>query len=334
MLKELYGPIYADLMQAERVLSDVLVKEREPNIAAINRYIVETPGKRLRPALVLLAFFSVMDGRTYSEEAYKKVMLTCSILECIHMASLVHDDVIDHADIRHNKPSIVHKWGMEVAVPQGVYLYSLALKLMAESQSLDIVGIMGHTVKNLCRGELSQVLGRNLQLTIPTYLTILKQKTGVLFSAAVQSGGVLAGATKHQRHQLKHFGNALGIAFQIMDDYMDIMGNRDELKKDPGQDFELGEWTLPILLYVESLSDLERKQFHALITQKNEEALLEVRNALSQREDILEKTHSYAVTYLDKAEQALSALPKNDYTQTLYAILEYVKERGLIKVSR
>ena len=112
------------------------------------------------------------------------------------MASLIHDDVIDHAPVRHNQPSIDAKWGKEVAIPMGVYLYSISLNLISEAGDLDVLTIISHAVKTLCEGELGQVLDRNNIISIPQYLAILKKKTGILFSAACQSGALLAGCSK------------------------------------------------------------------------------------------------------------------------------------------
>lgn len=323
-LEALKSLVLTDMVDMEELLCTQLERETYQSIRAINVYLANTPGKRLRPLLVCLSYR--LFANTPSSIERQKMLQISVAIELIHMASLVHDDIIDHAPIRHNQPSIVAKWGMETAIPMGVYLYAQSLLNISKAGHLGILQTISHAVKNLCVGELHQVLERNQHLSVPHYLMILKKKTGVLFAAAAQAGAMLAGASKTQQQALKHYGNSLGLSFQILDDYMDIVGHEEELKKQPGQDLTLGEFTLPVLYWLETLSTKDQTQVLEKF-KTDPHYFEEVRDLLNEEKKSLKKTTELAQFYLDRAQSCLSSLPVSRYLEGLQSIPKYVKSR-------
>ncbi len=323
-LQEIYAPISDELKTVHVLIQDALEKTPLKPLREINQYIIANPGKRLRPTLAILAFKAV----AASGLSDKKILETAASLELIHMASLIHDDIIDKADLRHNKPSVNAKWGAEIAIPMGVYLYSISLQFMASVGSVTVLRHVSHTVKHLCEGEMTQIFERdNVQLNILKYLVILKKKTAVLFGAACYSGGLLAGADKKTCFKLKAFGYNLGMVFQIIDDYLDIMGETKKLGKASGQDFFLGEFTLPMLYLIDASSDSEKQEVLEMVASKDLTILPTLQTRLIESH-ALERTKKLALTYLDKARETLSEMSESPYKQALMDLTYFISTRG------
>ncbi len=331
MLKEtIYAPIQSDLDAIEKIISEQLRDEPNKGILAINEFILKAPGKRLRPALMVLMFYaSLSDASTVSKERVHKLHQAAAAVELIHMASLIHDDIIDHAPIRHHQPSVQAKFGMEIGVVQGVYLYALSLGLLSDAGNIEVLSRISYAVKTLCQGELSQVSDRNTIREMSEYMTVLEQKTGVLFAVACECGIILAGASDSFRKQGALFGENLGVVFQIADDYMDFMGDEKTLGKDPGQDFELGEMTLPILLLLAAAkSEDERSEIEMLMSESRpEDALLKLRDRVHASQ-ALNQTKEIAVQYLEKAEGCLEGFSDTIYKTSLEVLLGFVEQRA------
>lgn len=307
----------------EQVIDHALESSPHPELTAIQSYILKTPGKRLRPALCLLTFKALAQNKP----AKGNVIHTASALELIHMASLLHDDVIDEAPVRHNLPSVVAKWGSGVAITTGVLLYSMALGLICSQDDLPAMAVISHAVKVLCHGELQQILERgNTSLSLNLYLEILAQKTGVLFAAACQCGALAAAASGEQLEGAKRYGQKLGLVFQILDDYMDLVGDEKNLKKEPGQDFRQGELTLPVLLHLETCSDSERQEVLALFELRKDQDLQRLLQLL-KHSNSLQKTKDLAFKYLDEAVEGLNSFPDSVHKTALLKIATYVKDR-------
>ncbi|MSR89178.1 MAG: polyprenyl synthetase family protein [Candidatus Margulisbacteria bacterium] len=331
MLKEtIYAPIQSDLEAIEKIISEQLRDEPNADILAVNEFILKAPGKRLRPALMVLMFYaSVLDISLISKELVRKLHQAAAAVELIHMASLIHDDIIDHAPIRHHQPSIQAKFGMEIGVVQGVYLYALSLGLLSEAGNIEVLSRISYAVKTLCQGELSQVSDRNIIREISVYMSVLEQKTGVLFAVACECGIILSGASDLFRKKGALFGEKLGVVFQIADDYMDFMGDEKTLGKDPGQDFELGEMTLPVLLLLDSAkSEEERIEIEMLMSDsRSDEALLKLRDRVYASQ-ALYQTKEIAVAYLEKAEGCLEGFSDTIYKTSLEVLLGFVEQRA------
>ena len=283
MIKELFlNPIKADLQKVDETILLWLGKEDSPAIQDISDHIMLSAGKRLRPAITLLTFKALAEKST-SEINSENCIKIASAIELIHMASLVHDDAIDHSDSRRGNPSVFKKWGTDVAISMGVYLYSIALNLIAEVGNRAILTNISQSVTHLCQGELNQVLERNNPFTThEEYIDILRKKTAALFRASCTSGAILAGAPYSTQENLSCFGEDIGIVFQLIDDILDVSGASDVLEKESGKDFEMGEMTLPLLLLLEKSSGENKKKLLSFISGKSESSLDVLREEMKQ----------------------------------------------------
>ncbi len=325
-LEEILSPIRHELVAFDSVLEDVLKRPYDPDIKAVLTYLYETPGKRLRPVLFYL-WFMASSGGAPTKEQQKKAHLIAASLELIHMASLVHDDIIDSAELRHNKPSIQAKWGTPVSVAMGVYLYSFSLQLIAEAGSLDVLRCISHTVKGMCEGELFQVFERGqTQLAIRKYLMVLKKKTGILFAAACESGVYLSDNTARVS-QARSFGLNLGMVYQLLDDYLDIMGDEETLGKGAGQDVDMGAATMPLLYLCEESSPEALAEIQAKFSTPSSESLAWLQGKIRASQAPV-KMQRLGRHFLSKTRAICSDLPESVYKASLLGILAYMEARG------
>lgn len=323
-LSSLYAPVSEEFAQVTDCITHILSQTRLKTLFSINQFLLDNPGKRLRPLLCLLAFKAAAP----TSPTPKSVIHVCAALELLHMASLIHDDVIDHAEIRHNKPSVHKQWGTEVAIPMGVYLYTLALRQISLADDNAVLRRISHAVKQLCEGELNQIFERgNSQLHLKKHLIILKKKTAVLFSTAAFCGATLAGATKAECFALQRVGHGLGMLFQISDDYMDVMGNTQTLGKTAGQDLAMGEVTLPLLFLLEGLPPEERQRTEALIQQQDPACLSQLQAQLRDS-TALDRTKNLAIGYVDHALSQLKYLPESGYRDHLHTLILALQTRA------
>ncbi len=331
MLKDvLIHPIKDELHKMEGIILRALGQESYGHIAEMTSYLMKSPGKRIRPILLLFCFKAILDGEKVPsvDSVMRRAITLAAAIELIHMASLVHDDIIDHADTRHERPAFHHKFGTEIGMTMGVYLYSKSLSLIAEVGHPDVLKIISQAVEDLCRGEIIQLTHRNEpSYDLDDYLRILKEKTGVLFAASCQCGAILAGASPSIQTSLYQYGESLGIVFQIADDFMDVMGDKETLGKTPGQDFKQGEITLPILYLVDSLEGQDRDDMIAKINSKHPEHLAELKNRILQS-DAPVRSRELAGYYLNKARLCLKDLPQTKFKKSLYSFVDFVEKRA------
>lgn len=328
LTKILYKPIAKDLDQVLDIMKSSLKKERVTSIREVNVYVAEGQGKRLRPLMALLSAFTVNPGLRDDRVRYRALLECAAAIELIHNASLVHDDILDNAEVRHDRPSIVAKWGQNVAIPTGVYLYAISLDKLVQTGSLDVIRIISNVVKKLCSGELTQVMNRYQWLSVEDYLIMVKKKTSVLFSAASYCGAILAGASKQEQFALKHFGHFMGLAYQIYDDVLDLAGSKDVLLKNALQDLVLGEYTLPLIEFRNMLSADDRGRFDSKILTKDAEQIVSFLIDHPSYEAALLKTWNRAEFYLNKARETLNHFPSSEYKKTQESILDLIKKRS------
>src|SRR3989338_1999813 len=213
-LSKIYNPIRNELGSIERVLAQSLESTSDKYILEINRYLLESPGKRLRPALVILSAYASKSSQSPRINQEQIVALGAAV-ELIHMASLIHDDSIDHADMRHNKPSIDAKWGTEVSIALGDYLYAKAFELVAVCKNTEVLKCLSQAMAAMCEGELIQVKERdNLELKKRQYLFIVKQKTAALMASCCRAGSASVNGKLIYKEALSNYGLNFGIAFQ------------------------------------------------------------------------------------------------------------------------
>lgn len=322
-LKEIYQPIKKELAAVEQALERSLKGASNKSILGINNYLLGAKGKRLRPALVILSARASQRQSPINEGAMVSI---AAAIELIHSASLIHDDVIDHAFLRHNKPAINSKYGQDVSIVLGDYLYSIGFELISSCRNPGILSCIASATKAMCEGELLQVCERdNLDLLRKRYIIIAKKKTASLFVASCQAGAILSGRQAPIQHTLREYGLNFGIAFQIIDDYLDLTGKPKDLGKAPGADFKMGELTLPVLNLLTLTKDKNRL-LSLIKLQDSPEAFEELRQRfINSNADIRTKDEIYY--YIRKTRESLSNLESSCFKEILFALTDYVADR-------
>ena len=292
-------------------------------IAYLGDYLRESGGKRVRPALTILSNYSVGgDGSRYNS------IRMATVMEFLHTATLVHDDIIDSADTRRNRPTVNALYGNETAVLMGDWLYMSAFETSLAERSLPILDILTRVTRKMTEGELLQLTTlKRTDVSEQQYLDIIQRKTAYLFSACCEVGGILGGASDLEQKALADYGFNLGMAFQLTDDLLDFTSSDDALGKGVGVDLLGGKVTLP-LIYLMANDPSTRDLVDTVMTEGSyarvtREQLLES----LQRFDALDRARARADEYAEAACLAIGSLPTSDYSQALEAIPTYVLDR-------
>lgn len=325
-LEEIYRPIAKELNRVEEVIKASLNQARSLSVLKVNDFLLGSGGKRMRPALVIL---SAKASRAAAQPAVNKQLINiASSIELIHMASLIHDDVIDHSQLRHNNPTVNSRWGMDVSITLGDYLYSLAFELISNCANTGILGCISSAAKSMCEGELSQVAERdNLSLLKDRYLMIITKKTASLFAASCEAGAIYSGCSPSRQNALRQYGLNFGIAFQMIDDYLDLMGGEGSLGKAPGQDISVGELTLPLLNLLKSSDKAKRSRLRTMLKSKDGNSLEKIRKELVNSGASL-YTRKISSSYINRAKGALKALEDTKYRRCLLGLGDFIFKRG------
>lgn len=286
----------------------------EPYIA----YICNTSGKRIRPALAILVGGAV--GEVTGD--HRKIGV---ILELIHMATLVHDDIIDGANARRSMPTANSKWGNALAVLLGDALFSHALTLATDFNSIDICRKVGQAAREVCQGEILQTQRRfDLDLSKKDYFKVIEMKTGALFAAATGLAAAVSKLPAASEASLAAYGMKLGTAYQIYDDCLDIVGDEEAVGKTLGTDLEKGKLTLPILNLLESVSEDQRKKINQLILDQQE---IDLPAIVGQQvyDSALDDAVDTAISLLQEARADLSVLGNSEYKDALNQITLFLE---------
>jgi len=296
------------------------IDEFEPDMAGYVEYALTNQGKQLRPTLVALSGGTT--GRVLDAH-----ILVAVIIEMVHLATLVHDDVIDEAEIRRGRPTVAASWGNEISVLLGDCLFAHALKLAASFPTPDICRAVASATNTVCSGEILQTQRlQNFELTRADYFKVLQMKTGELFALSCELGAFLNGAPPGQRAALRQYGLALGTAYQVYDDCLDLFGSEATAGKSLGTDLAKGKLTLPMLILLEKLEGSERSRVQTLVRAWEPGHFPQVMEWL-QRHKTLVASRRAADQYLDKARQALKALPASESRAALFGLAEYLAQQ-------
>ena len=327
MLKEIYDPIKKELKEVGQVLEASLMRSKNQSILKMTRFLLESPGKRIRSAMVILSAKASFNHQPQTSSDH--LIKIASAIELIHMASLIHDDVIDRASLRRNRPTVNSRWGQDVSITLGDYLYSVAFELISDCGSPDIISCISSATKAMCEGELLQVCERdNLNLLKERYIVIVKKKTASLFAASCQAGSLISCTHKPRQNALKEYGLNFGIAFQIVDDYLDLVGDEESLGKRTGQDIRAGEITLPILNLWESISREEKNRLKILLaSSKEKEALRRIKKRLFDSRAAV-KTKKTVFSFINSAKEKIAILSHSTYKDSLLNLADFIMERG------
>lgn len=331
-LEIIYSPVEKELTAVAETIKTVIRNPRCKAISEISDFLLKIKGKRIRPALVLLSAKAIAAGNTslnitVSSE-YGQLVKSAAALELIHNASLIHDDVMDHAEWRHNQPTVNSKWGNDVSIALGNYLYSSAFELLSAVGNEAILQCVSSATRTMCEGELTQVCERdNFELLKKRYIVIIEKKTASLFAASCQTGAMVSNDRSAVHKAFRGYGLNFGLAFQIVDDCLDLIGDEQVLGKTPGADFKAGELTLPILNLIKLGQVKDKKKILALIRQKDKQQAFKEIKQRFLHSSAREKTRQDAAEYVFKAKHSLRDLPDSCFRQSLFSLADYITER-------
>ena len=292
-------------------------------IAYLGEYLRASGGKRVRPALTILSNYAVGgDGARYNS------IRMATVMEFLHTATLVHDDIIDKADTRRNRPTVNALYGNETAVLMGDWLYMSAFETSLAERSLPILDILTSVTRKMTEGELLQLtLLGHADISEGQYLDVLKRKTAYLFSASCEIGSILGGASEQQQMALREYGLNLGTAFQLVDDLLDFTSSDEALGKAAGADLLGGKVTLPLIYLMTADATLLPLVQRVLLDGSYETVSQEELRAALHRTGALEKACVLADQYAENARAALDDLPDSEYSESLRALPTYVLKR-------
>ncbi len=291
-------------------------KAFDPAVEGYVSYVCGTGGKRLRPALALLS------GGATGKITASHVDLAV-ILELIHIASLVHDDIMDGAELRRDQASANAKWGNAITVLLGDCLFAHALRLSTNFSNSDICRRIADAAAEVCSGEIIQTQRRfDLKLSTADYYRIIEMKTAALFSAACELGAFISEASPPVISSLKTFGLKLGVAYQIYDDILDLAGSEEATGKTLGTDLQKGKFTLPVLLLLQSGKDMNTVRDLLL---KGENVDGELLAQMLDSAGALDAARGIAFRLIEEALSQLEPVQKNKYARGLHAIAEHLR---------
>jgi len=307
-----------------KAIDQLILQELTSDVVLINQighYIINSGGKRLRPMLLLLAAKAL----DYQEDNH---LILAAVIEFIHTATLLHDDVVDESDLRRGKESANAVWGNAASILVGDYLYSSAFEMMVRTNNMRVMEILSKTTTAIAEGEVLQLLNcNNPATTEEKYLEVISRKTAILFSAATQLGAVIAGVNQKIESSLATYGHHLGNAFQLIDDALDYTSSKDELGKNLGDDLAEGKPTLPLIYAIEKGTPEQANIIIEAIKTGNRESFNEVYDIVKATKAI-DYTEQRADQEAQKAIDALHLLPDTEYKQALELLARFSVQRN------
>lgn len=302
--------LIADDMQAvDRVIAQRLTTS-VPLIGQISQYIIAAGGKRLRPALLLMV------SNALGEQRLTKHTLA-AVVELIHTATLLHDDVVDESTLRRGRPTANESFGNPASVLVGDFLHTRSFQMMVEAGNMRILQVLSDATNVIAEGEVQQLINtHDASLDEAGYLHVIRSKTAKLFEASTQIAAILAGANERIEAACATYGQALGTAFQIIDDVLDYDGDATEMGKNLGDDLREGKCTLPLIIAMQRATPEDAKVVREAIEQGSTEQLPSILSIV-KRTGALDATREAAHNEAMRAIAALQALPVNAYTQAM-----------------
>ena len=313
-----------ELSAEDRAAVDTLIRARlSSDVVLINQiaeHIIAAGGKRLRPLLLLLAARALgYAGRDHHQLA--------AVIEFIHTATLLHDDVVDESDLRRGRDTANALWGNAPSVLVGDFLYSRSFQLMVELERAEVMRILADTTNAIAEGEVLQLLHiNNPDTDEAAYLRVIERKTAVLFAAATRLGAVLADADQATCDAMADYGLQLGYAFQIADDVLDYTADADALGKNLGDDLAEGKATLPLIHALAHSDDATKAELRRIVQNGETDAMPTVLAAI-ERCGSIGYARQRAIDYANRAEAALAVAPDGDYRDALIGLARYAIDR-------
>jgi octaprenyl-diphosphate synthase len=318
---EVMALIAKDLQRVEKAIGTDTICSVEA-VTEISHHLQKSGGKRLRPALLLLV------AKACGYQGDSGIRLG-AVVEIIHAATLVHDDVIDKAEVRRGQPSINQRWGNQTSVLAGDWLYMQAFNLAVRERNFYVLDLLIELTQMMVEGELMQMewVGR-IDITEDEHLSLVHRKTACLFSACSRLGAVLAGVEPELENKLGDYGWNLGMAFQLIDDVLDFTASENVLGKPVGNDLREGKVTLPMILALRQCTDEERRLVQTVMDDGAFDRVpLRAIQDLLNRYGALERVKQRAFEYTERAAEQLAALEDTPYRRALYSATELVVDR-------
>lgn len=317
-------PAIQQLAAADMAAVDALIRRRLASdvvlINQVSEYIIGAGGKRLRPMLLLLTARAL--GRV-DADAHQ----LAAVVEFIHTATLLHDDVVDESDLRRGRRTANAVWGNAASVLVGDFLYSRSFQLMVELERPEVMQILADTTNQIAEGEVLQLLHvRNPDTDETAYLRVIERKTAILFAAATRLAALLSGTNAATQDRLHDYGLNLGYAFQIADDVLDYASDAATLGKNLGDDLAEGKMTLPLIHAMQHADHATRERLRAIVETGDIDALPEAIAAIDAH-DSLGYSRNRALEFAARAEAALQDLPDNEATAALHGLAHYAVNR-------
>ncbi len=328
-LGAIYGPIQQDLDRTDRLFEEALATDNEFVLDMV-RYLGETQGKKVRAALCLLAYRACLAGSVSMEsESYRQSLVTAEAVELIHNATLGHDDVIDDSDTRRGRKTLNYRWGNEITVLMGDFIFARVFGLLARHVGAKVIQIISVATDRLCEGEIQEVRARFLVTQNQAeYFDIIEKKTAALMAVACESGALLAGADETLQTALRDYGHRVGVAFQVADDLLDLTAPEEKLGKPNGHDIKEGKFTLPLLHALKTCSREVRGEVQEVLL-KHELAPHDVEFVMDfiRAHGGIAAAQSTAADLVERAKQALAPLPDSAAKASLVGLADYIVER-------
>ncbi len=315
-LEDIIAPVTKQMQQVDQFIKN----ELHSDIALINtisHYIINSGGKRIRPVMLLLA------AAACDNESKHNVALA-AIIEFIHTATLLHDDVVDESELRRGQNTANDVWGNQASVLVGDFLYSRAFQQMVRVNSMKVMDVLADTTNMIAEGEVLQLMNsHDAQISIDDYYQTIHRKTAILFKAACQLGAVISDSNSDTEQALASYGLNMGIAFQVIDDVLDYSGDVENTGKNLGDDLGDGKMTLPLIRTMQQTSTEKQKFLSGVIESgANQQDIEQIINIVNST-DAIEYTRQQAYTYTSKAKSALDAIPESIYKQSMLDLTDF-----------
>jgi octaprenyl-diphosphate synthase len=319
-LQQLYAPIAADMQAVDAVIRARLHSE-VALVRQVAEYIIHSGGKRMRPALLLLTAGAMGCQGTHHHEL-------AAVVEFIHTATLLHDDVVDESDLRRGRQTANALFGNAASVLVGDFLYSRAFQMMVGVGSMRVMEVLADATNVIAEGEVLQLLNcHNAEVEIEDYLKVIRFKTAKLFQAAARLGGILGGAGPELEQQLADFGMHIGTAFQLIDDVLDYSADEAEMGKHLGDDLAEGKPTLPLIHVMKQGSPAQAALVRNAIEQGGRDDFPAILDAI-RATGALDETRRYAAGEAARAREALTGLPPSNFKDALLDLCAFAVARS------
>ncbi len=315
----IYASVQADFEAVNQFILGQLHSD-VPLVVKIGHHIIESGGKRMRPLLALLS----ANALGYQGDKHIKL---ATVIEFLHTATLLHDDVVDSSDMRRGKTTANAKWGNEPSVLVGDFLYSRAFQILVETENLSVMRILSNATCVIAEGEVLQLMNvKNPNVSEQQYMDVIYGKTAKLFEASTECGALLSTNDPKLIKASADYGLNLGLGFQIMDDILDYEGDATTMGKNVGDDLAEGKPTLPLIQAMKTGSEAEAKLIRQAIRKGGLEDITKIQQIVNDTGS-LTYCKQKALELADKAHAALNALPQSEHTKCMEAVLELAVDR-------